>query len=348
MLMPLEIEPINPPRLLGESLGSARFKSVLDDFQVEEILGFEPTGEGEHCLVWLEKTDRNSNDVATALARKLGIRKRLVNHCGLKDRNAVTRQWFSLHLPGQESPSAETLSGDGVRALTITRNLRKLRRGCHHGNRFTIRLRECTFSKDAAAKRWQAIIDRGVPNYFGPQRFGRGGNNIEHAIRFMSGKIEVKDRALRGILISAARSFIFNDCVAKRIQLETWDNPMDGEVFGFSDNRSLVIPENRRGDEFERVKTGTLELTSPLWGAGELLSFGQVRTFEESVAASSPEIIAGLAQFNLKQERRVIRLRPIASELTWETESTLVLRFELPTGTYATTLLRELADLNEG
>ena len=180
---------------------------------------------------------------------------------------------------------------------------------------------------------------------FGPQRFGRGGNNIEHAIRFMSGEIEVKDRALRGILISAARSFIFNDCVAKRILLDTWDHPIDGEVFGFSDNRSLVIPGNRRGDEFERVKTGTLELTSPLWGAGELLTFGQVRSFEESVAASSPEIIAGLAQFNLKQERRVIRLRPIASELTWETDLTLVLKFELPTGTYATTLLRELADL---
>jgi len=339
------MNPINPPKLLAQSIGSARFKSLLEDFQVEEILGFEPTGDGEHCLLWVEKTDRNTNDVATEMAKKLGIRKRLVDHCGLKDRNAITRQWFSLHLPGVASPTAEALSGDGVRVLKITRNLRKLRRGCHHSNRFAIRLRDCTFTKDAAAIRWREITDRGVPNYFGPQRFGRDGGNIELARRLMAGEVEVRDRALRGILISAARSFVFNDCIAKRIQQRTWDVPLDGEVFGFADNRSLVIPDNLRGDEFERVINGTLELTAPLWGNGELLSRGQVKAFEQSVAENSAEIVAGLAQFNLKQERRVIRLKPESSELSWETDSTLVLRFDLPTGTYATTVLREFADL---
>ena len=342
------MNPINPPKLLGKSIGAARFKSLLEDFQVEEILGFEPTGDGEHCLLWVEKTDRNTNDVATEMAKKLGIRKRLVDHCGLKDRNAITRQWFSLHLPGVASPTVEALSGDGVQVLKITRNLRKLRRGCHHGNRFAIRLRDCTFTKDAAAIRWREITDRGVPNYFGPQRFGRDGGNIELARRLMAGEVEVRDRALRGILISAARSFVFNDCVAKRIQRGTWDVPQDGEVFGFADNRSLVIPANLRGDEFERVINGTLELTAPLWGNGELLSRGQVKAFEQSVAENSAEIVAGLSQFNLKQERRVIRLKPESSELSWETDSTLVLRFDLPTGTYATTVLREFADLAMG
>lgn len=340
------MNPVQPPPLLGPSIGSARFKSRLEDFEVEEILGFEPTGEGEHCLLWVEKVDRNSNDVATEFAKKLGLRKRLVNHCGLKDRTAITRQWFSLHLPGVESPAAESLSGNGVRVLQATRNLRKLRRGCHHGNRFAIRLRDCTFSPAAAAHRWQLIIDRGVPNYFGPQRFGRDGGNIEMARRMMAGEVEVRDRALRGLLISAARSYLFNACVARRIEQGTWDVPLEGEVFGFADKRSLVIPDNRRGDEDERFRQGTLELTAPLWGTGELLSVAQVRDFEEGVAGSYPEIISGLAQFNLQQERRVIRLRPQASELTWETETTLVLRFELPTGTYATTLLREFADLD--
>jgi len=345
MLDAQEILPIDPPRLLGPSLGTSRFKSSLDDFVVEEILGFEPTGEGEHCLVWVEKVDRNTNDVAAEFAKKLGIRKRLVNHCGLKDRNGITRQWFNLHLPGLPSPSAQDLDYEGVRVLKVTRNLRTLRRGCHQGNRFTIRLRDCTFTKEAAAVRWQMIIDRGVPNYFGPQRFGRDGGNIEQAIRLMTGEIEVRDRALRGILISAARSLLFNAFVAKRIQLGAWNVPMEGEVFGFADNRSLVIPDNLRGDESDRVRNGTLELTAPLWGTGELLSQSQVRVFEEGVAKSFPDIVAGLAQFNLRQERRVIRLKPESSELTWAGDNTLVLRFDLPTGTYATTLLRELTEL---
>jgi tRNA pseudouridine13 synthase len=339
---------LHPPRLHGPSLGPARFKSRPDDFVVEEILGFEPTGEGEHCLVWVEKIDRNTNDVAAEFAKKLGIRKRLVNHCGLKDRHGVTRQWFNLHLPGKPSPSAAELDYEGVRVLSITRNLRTLRRGCHQGNRFAIRLRDCTFTPDAAAVRWQKIIDHGVPNYFGPQRFGRDGGNIDQATRLMSGEIEVRDRALRGILISAARSCLFNAFIAKRIELGTWDVPMDGEVFGFADKRSLVIPDNLRGDEVERVRLGVLELTAPLWGTGELLSRGQVKAFEESVAASFPDFVSGLAQYNLQQERRVIRLRPEASQLSWENENTLLLQFSLPTGTYATTLLREFADLTTG
>jgi len=342
-----DLNPINPPRLLGQSIGSAHFKSCFEDFQVEEILGFEPTGEGEHCLIWLEKIDRNSNDVATDLAKCLGIRKRLVNHCGLKDRNAITRQWFSLHLPGQESPAAESLRGDGVQVLRTTRNLRKLRRGCHQGNRFIITLRDCSFTQEAARERWQAIMDRGVPNYFGPQRFGRDGDNIDTARRLMSGEISVKDRALRGILISAARSFIFNACVGQRILDGTWDVPIDGEVYGFADKRSLVIPTNRRGDEIERVARGELELTAPLWGNGELLSENQLRRIEESIASEHLELARGLSEFNLQHERRVIRLRPQASELHWEANNTLVLKFTLPTGTYATTLLRELVDLDE-
>ncbi|MFG0261078.1 MAG: tRNA pseudouridine(13) synthase TruD, partial [Novipirellula sp. JB048] len=326
-------------------LGPALFKSRPEDFQVEEVLGFEPSGEGEHCLVWVEKTDRNSNDIAAALATQLGIRKRLVSHCGLKDKNAVTRQWFSLHLPGQPSPSAADLAIDGVRVLKVTRNLRKLHRGSHDGNRFRIRLRECGFSKAAAAERWQAIGDRGVPNYFGPQRFGREGGNVDRSRRLMAGELDVRDRTLRGILISAARSFLFNACVARRVQLGKWETPLEGEVFGFAANKSLVLPDNLHGDESDRVKNGTLELTAPLWGEGELLSRGEVRALEQSVVQRFPELLSGLAAFNLRQERRVIRLKPRSATLDWENESTLVLGFELPKGTYATTLLRELADL---
>ncbi|GAA5509878.1 tRNA pseudouridine(13) synthase TruD [Novipirellula caenicola] len=338
------MNPINPPRLHGEPLGMVRLKSRPEDFQVEERLGFEPSGDGEHCLIWVEKSERNTNDVATLFAKKLGIRKRLVSHCGMKDNHAITRQWFSLHLPGQASPSADDLADDGIRILSITRNLRKLHRGSHDGNRFLIRLRECDFSEAEVNQRWQQISDRGVPNYFGPQRFGRDGGNVDQARRFMSGEIEVRDRPLRGILISAARSFIFNACVARRVEQGNWDTPLRGEVFGFADNRSLVLPGNVRGDEAERVRQKQLELTSPLWGQGDLISENEVKRLEESVVQDYPEIIDGLASFNLQQERRVMRLRAVASQLNWEDSRTLVLQFDLAKGTYATTVLRELVD----
>jgi tRNA pseudouridine13 synthase len=338
------LDPLAPPRLFDAPIGTARFKSQLEDFQVEEVLGFQPSGEGEHCLVWIEKVDRNSNDVATEIAQKLGIRKRLVNHCGLKDRAAITRQWFSIHLPGISSPSPDQVSGNGYRVVAMTRHQRKLRRGGHRANRFVIRLRDCQFDGASASKRWREIESRGVPNYFGSQRFGHNGDNVEFATRMLAGKVEVRDRLLRGILISAARSCIFNACVAQRVADHTWDVPLEGDVFGFADNHSLVLPGKLRGDEAIRVASGNLEITAPLWGNGELHSMSVVRQMEQTIADHFHEIVVGLEQLNLQQERRVIRLHPTHSQLHWESETELVLRFELPTGTYATTLLREFVD----
>ncbi len=342
------IDPLNPPRLFGDSIGQAVFKCHPEDFQVEEILGFEPSGTGEHCLLWVEKIDRNTNDVVTHLAERLGIRKRLISHCGLKDRQAVTRQWFSLHLPGKESPSAEQIESEGLRILKITRNTRKLHRGSHDGNRFQIRLRDCRVVPEDFEARWQKIISRGVPNYFGPQRFGRRGDNLPQARQFLNGDLKVNDRMLRGILISAARSFLFNLVVGCRVELGNWDKPLEGEVFGFAANRSLVLPTNLRGDENERVEACELELTAPLWGAGELLSGGQVQALEQEIVAQERALAIGLEELGLRQERRVMRLLPKESRFGWENGGReLVLTFDLPKGTYATTVLRELLDVVE-
>ncbi len=328
-------------------LGSARLKMVPGDFEVEEILGFEPSGEGEHCLLWIEKTGWNTNDVAGYLAGRLGIRKRLVSHCGLKDLQAVTRQWFSIHLPGSPSPEAGVLGTAGVRVLRVTRNGRKLRRGAHDGNRFAIRLRDCDFSREAAAERWEQIVARGAPNYFGKQRFGRDGCNVARASRMFAGEIEVRDRLVRGMYLSAVRSFLFNAIVAERVARGRWDRLMDGEVFGFAANRSLVLPTNLRGDEEARFARGELEVTAPLWGAGDSAAVGDVAALESRVAHRYPDLVAGLEAAGLRQERRVIRLRPGAPEASWEKDD-LSLRFRLPRGAYATTILRELAELRDG
>ena len=338
--------PSDPPRVFGSPLGSASFKSQPEDFQVEELLGFRPSGEGEHCFLWVEKVGLNSNELVTHLAGRLGIRRRLVSHCGLKDKNAITRQWFSIHLPGCDSPAAGSLEGDGIRVLKVTRNHRKLRRGSHDGNRFTIRLRDCQFTPELARARWSDIVSRGVPNYFGSQRFGHGGDNIRQAREMFAGTRPVRDRMLRGLLISAARSLLFNAVVAARVEEEIWDLPKSGEVYGFADNRSLILPGRERGDEAQRVATGELQLTAPLWGQGELLSQAEIRDLEERIASAHPDMRGGLEALNLRQERRVTRLIPRRASLEWADGSDLKLTFDLPKGCYATTVLRELAQID--
>jgi len=335
------------PFLHGGPLGRARFKVQPEDFVVEELLGFEPSGEGEHCLVWAEKRHLDSNAAAARLADAVGIRRRLVSHCGLKDRHAVTRQWFSLHMPGQASPEPEALESEGLKVLRITRNTRKLRRGIHLGNRFTIRLREPDFDAALAAQRWQAITEKGVPNYFGTQRFGNEGQNVAKARAMFRGEFTPGDRLLRGILLSAARSHLFNAVVAGRMTRGSWDKPLAGEVFGFADNGTILLPENQRGDEVARFEKGIVELTAPLWGIGELQSVDEVRGLEQELLAGFSDITAGLEAFGLRQERRVMRLRPLDSTFEMMDNGDLQFGFDLPKGTYATTLLSELAELDE-
>lgn len=334
------------PYLHGGPLGRARFKAQPEDFVVEELLGFEPSGEGEHCLVWVEKRDLDSNTAAARLADALGLRRRLVSHCGLKDRHAVTRQWFSLHLPGQASPESTALESEGLRVLRITRNTRKLRRGIHAGNRFTIRLREPDFGAALATQRWQAISKQGVPNFFGSQRFGNDGRNVAKAEAMFRGEFTPGDRLLRGLLLSAARSHLFNAVVAGRMAQRNWDRPLRGEVFGFADNGTILLPENQRGDEVMRFEQGIVELTAPLWGCGELQSVNDVRELERALLAEFAELTAGLEACGLRQERRVMRLRPLHPVFEVLESGDFQFQFDLPKGTYATTLLRELADLD--
>lgn len=336
-----------PPYLHGGPLGPAQFKASPEDFFVEEVLGFEPSGEGEHCLVWVEKRDLDSNTAGTRLADALGLRRRLVSHCGLKDRHAVTRQWFSLHMPGQPSPEAAALESEGLRVLHITRNTRKLRRGIHLGNRFTIRLREPSFDFASAQQRWQQIVIKGVPNLFGEQRFGHEGRNVEKALSMFRGEFMPGDRLLRGLLLSSVRSHLFNAVIAERMRRGNWDQPQAGEVYGFPDNGTILLIANLRGDEAQRFAEGKIELTAPLWGSGELHTAAAVRALEMEVASRLPELSTGLEAAGLRQERRVMRLRPMNPSLIALPNGDLQVTFDLPRGTYATTVLRELAQLEE-
>lgn len=231
--------------------------------------------------------------------------------------------------------------------MRVTRNTRKLRRGIHLGNRFTIRLRQCDFDATAARDRWDSITREGVPNVFGQQRFGNEGRNVVKALAMFRGELSLNDRLLRGILLSSVRSHLFNAVLAERMKRGFWSQVMKGEVYGFPDNGTLLLIGNQRGDEAERFAAGRVELTAPLWGSGDLHTVDEVRKMELEVMGRYPELTKGLEDAGLRQERRVIRLRPTNSDFAILEGGDVQLGFDLPRGTYATAVLRELAQLKE-
>ena len=247
-------------------------------------------------------------------------------------------------MPGQPEPVPASLESEGLRFLLITRNTRKLRRGIHVGNRLTIRLREPAFDFASAQQRWQQIVTEGVPNLFGEQRFGHEGRNVEKALAMFRGEFTPGDRLLRGLLLSSVRSHLFNAVIAERLQRGLWDQALPGEVYGFPDNGTILLINNQRGDEAQRFAEGKVELTAPLWGSGDLHTADAVRALEFEVASRFPELTAGLEAAGLRQERRVMRLRPMNPSLIALPDGDLQFSFDLPRGTYATTVLREPAE----
>ena len=170
------------PRAWGSLPGSAVIRYCPEDFQVSEQLGFELSGEGEHRFLYLQKRQLNSMELLQRLSDLSGVAQRDIGISGLKDRNAVTRQWFSVGMAGRPEPDWYSLqTGGDVLVLEVGHHLRKLRRGVHRANRFTLVLRELQGERAALAQRLQKLRDAGVPNYFGEQRFGRNGSTREQA-----------------------------------------------------------------------------------------------------------------------------------------------------------------------
>lgn len=327
------------PRAGGPPVGTARLKTTPEDFVVEEELGFEPSGDGPHHFLLVEKTGCNTPWVAGRLARHAGVRPRDVGYAGLKDRHARTRQWFSVPLRDGAPTDWGGFEAEGVRLLAVTRNRRKLRRGALRGNRFELRLREVRADRTVLEERLQRVAAGGVPNYFGPQRFGRAAGNLELARRLFEG--ERLGRCDREFALSAARSWLFNQVLARRVRDGSWHRALDGEVL-ILDGRGSVFPAEAIDEALAaRVDAGELHPTGPLWGRDGPRPGGTVAALEEAVAAEWDRLAAGLEQAGLEMARRSLRLVPRA--LTWGLEEDdCRLTFSLPAGEYATTLVREL------
>jgi tRNA pseudouridine13 synthase len=215
------IEPGELPRAWGGRAGQAVLRASPEDFQVEELLGFEPAGQGEHVLLLMRKRNLTTREMARQVARAAGAKLRDVGYCGMKDRDALTTQWFSVLLTARPDPDWSCLNTPQTALLEHARHNRKLRPGTHVGNRFALILNEVQGQAAAYEQRLQAMQTTGFPNYFGVQRFGTRGDNAVRAQAMLAGKLRVR-RSERGILLSALRSALFNRVLARRVSKRGW------------------------------------------------------------------------------------------------------------------------------
>lgn len=316
-------------------------RAQAEDFFVDEVLGFEPEGSGEHCFVHIEKTGANTDWVAKQIARFAGVAPMAVGWSGMKDRHAVTRQWLSVHLPGKADPDWSALDIEGVKIIDACRHDRKLKRGAHRSNRFRIRLRDISGDRDIAQTRIEAISAQGVPNYFGEQRFGRGGNNVDLARALFGGRRMPREQ--RSFALSAARSHLFNRILAARVADGSWNLPSDGDVFMLAGTHSVFGPEPFDDALHERLDRLDIHPTGAMWGKGDLRSSGEVAELELSIALAESDLADGLIRNGLDQQRRSLRLLAQDLVATWEDDA-LVLDFSLESGAFATVVIRELCD----
>lgn len=318
---------------------SGLLKQQNADFRVDEVMPVALSGEGEHLWLKIEKDGSNTDWVAQQLARQLGIRPMQVSYAGLKDRHAITTQWFSIQLPGQPDPAPEQLLNEEFRVLESVRHDRKLKRGALSGNVFSIKLRQLQGDRDALLSRLEQVKQKGVPNYFGEQRFGHGMGNLERALKLFNREFKKVKKSQRSLYLSAARSWIFNQILSTRIKQGCWDVPLRGEVYMLN-GRSACFIDDQPEENRERMQAGDIHLTGALWGEGESMASAEVAGLEQQVAEQWQAFADGLESARMKQERRALRLLP--DNMSWQLENDhLRLQFELPAGAFATMVLRE-------
>ena len=312
------------PYAFGSPDTSADFRCSPEDFVVDEQLGFTPDGVGEHLMLQIRKRGENTAWVAEQLANFFGIKTMDVGFCGLKDRHAQTSQWFSLYLPKSDPEEdaarlAAFFAGTEaqVELLTSGRHTKKLRRGQHEANFFQITLRHVA-SFAGLDLRLNRILEQGVPNYFGEQRFGRNQSNLHSASRWFDRGEVIRNRNKKVMAKSAARSYLFNRVLAGRVANGSWDQIVDKD------------PDSTSG---------------PLWGRGRSQVSDALAQVEMQALEGKAAWLRGLEHVGLQQERRALVLKPVG--FSWEQKGGgLNLAFGLPPGAFATSVLREIAFLS--
>lgn len=331
----------------GAPVALATLRAVPEDFQVEEELGFAPSGEGEHLFLLIRKRNQNTAWVAGQLARAAGVREDAVSYAGLKDRRAVTTQWFSVQVPTRQLPDLSTLWNADIELLAQSWNARKLRRGAHQGNRFTLVLRDVDGARDEIEARLREIAHAGVPNYIGPQRFGHDNANLTAGEALLRGPVKRRCNHREGLALSAVRSAFFNGVLGERVAAASWNCCLPGDVLMLDGRGSFFRPES--GDPALQARLAQLEIhpTGPLFGSGRPDISEEVLALEQGFAANTDGLVAALENFGLEAQRRALRLKVAGLEWSWPEATTLQLRFTLASGAFATSVLRELTRLRD-
>ena len=361
----------------GKPTISGLYKVLPEDFVVEEQIAFALSGEGEHLWCWVEKKSENTDWVLQQLAKWAGVSPAKVNVAGQKDRHAVTRQWFSIHLPKRNDPSMDAFQVNNVTILKAVRHQRKLQKGGLSGNRFTLVIRDIKAAEEGGEKnliellqnRLQTIKTAGVPNYFGEQRFGLHGRNIKQGAKLLAGELPKVKRNQKSLYLSSIRSWMFNVLLSHRVEAGSWNQLLLGDVLQLEGSNKWFV-EDGSEDLAERVASGDLHPTGALYGRGALPTKAQALSFEQHVAECFSSWIVGLDDYGVEQARRALRVLP--QELTWrwlndssissaqnealvqafkplgersmlwQANPVLELSFTLRAGSYATMVLREL------
>lgn len=327
------------PRAWPGARPAAHIRERNIDFRVAEILGFEFSDDGEHDYLWLEKDGANTGWVAASLAAFAGVRPVDVGFAGRKDRRAVTRQWFSVRRPGGTVVDWGRLRLEGVSVLERRRHQRKLRRGAHKGNRFEIAVR-LQSGETLDESNLGIVRDHGVPNYYGEQRFGIDGGNLELAERLAGGSRLSRNK--RAFALSAARSFIFNEMLAARVVDGSWNTLTSGDRAVLDGSSSHFMVTNLDPELAARCEQLDIHPSAELWGDGSPGSDGAVAA-QERLMAKRCEALAAMLENEAAAARRALRAR--VYELEWELSGDrLTIRFELARGNFATAVLREVSD----
>jgi tRNA pseudouridine13 synthase len=349
---------VQPPRARDNACTPGIIKAEPEHFQVIELPVTAPSGSGSHLWLNVQRTGMNTEFAARQIARVAAVAKRDVGYAGLKDRHAKTQQWFSI--PGHDEVDAllESLAQCGLTVLDSARHERKLRRGALAGNRFVIFVRHDA-GVGSAARNWAAddqsvqdavqwLREHGAPNYFGPQRFGFDGNNLQQAVLMLCDGRKVRDRHRRGLYLSAARSALFNQVLAARVHGASWNTLLPGEAAVLDGSASFFLCQQDDPALAARLRSFDIHPSGPMYGDDDTPALDEAARVELAALVGCEDLMAGLRGQRMQSARRALRVvlqdinvQSVADEGWW-------LEFSLPSGAYATSIMREIFDITDG